>query len=122
MYDALAGRLFALPSVVEQPSRISVPGARALVVDPSKRVGPADAFMIGREFAHLHPSSDGSLHVALPPELVEEVLDCGWAETHPVARRGLIPTNVVMIFGPRDDEELDVVMKLVEASRLRAVP
>jgi hypothetical protein len=121
MHEALARRLFALPAIVEEPSRVSVPGARALVVEPGKPVGPPDAFIIGREFAHLHPASDGSLHVALPPELVAEAIDRGWAEIHPVAMRGLIPKNVVMIYGPRDAEELEVVMRLVEASRARAV-
>jgi phospholipase/carboxylesterase len=122
MYDALAKRLFALPSVIEEPSGISVPGARALIVDPSKKVGPRDSFMIGREFAHVHPPSDASLHLSLPPEMVEEVMDNGWAELHPVALRGLIPMNIVMVYAPRDDQELDVVMKLVEASRARAIP
>src|SRR5512146_1949484 len=66
MYDALARRLFALPHVVEGPSGVSVPGARALLVEPSHRLGPRDSFMIGREFAHLHPATDGSLHACLP--------------------------------------------------------
>jgi phospholipase/carboxylesterase len=71
---------------------------------------------------HIHPPSDGSLHVALPPAMVEAVMDCGWAEIHPVALRGMIPMNIVMVFGPRDEEEIDVVMNLVETSRQRAIP
>lgn len=122
MYDALAKRLFALESVVEAPSGISVPGSRALLVAPAKPVGPRDAFLIGREFAHVHPVSDGSLHVAVPPSVVSEVLDNGWAEIHPVALRGMIPMNIMMLFGPRDAQELDVIMKIVEGSRLRAIP
>ncbi len=122
MHQKLAKRLFELPAIVEEPSGISVPGSRALVVEPNRRVGPRDAFLINREFAHVHPPSDGSLHVALPPPIVEEVMDNGWAELHPVALRGFIPMNILMVFGPRDDEELEVVMKLVEASRVRAIP
>lgn len=122
MHEALAKRLFALPAIVEAPSGISVPGARALVVEPNRTVGPKDAFLINREFAHVHPPTDGSLHVAVPPEMVEEVMDNGWAEIHPVALRGFIPMNILMVFGPRDEGELDVVMKIVEASRTRAIP
>ena len=33
---------------------ISVPGARAFVLEEEATGGPAEAFMIGREFAHLH--------------------------------------------------------------------
>jgi hypothetical protein len=42
----------------------------------------------------------------------------GWAEIHPVAR-GVIPMNILMVFAPRDDEE---ILKLVETSRTRAIP
>src|ERR671927_734261 len=64
--EELARRIFALPGVVEEPSRISVPGARALVLVPDVAAGPPEAFLIGREFAHLHPAPDHSLHAMLP--------------------------------------------------------
>jgi hypothetical protein len=64
--DELARRVFALPGVVEEPSRISVPGARALVLAPGEATGPPEAFLIDREFAHLHPAPDHSLHAMLP--------------------------------------------------------
>lgn len=114
--NRLATRVFTLPGVLERESAISVSGARALWLDDSLSAGPAEAFLIGREFAHLHPGSDQSLHAMLPPALVEEAIDAGWAEQHPVARRGLIPANAVMLYAPRDDGELDVVAGLVEAS------
>ena len=122
MHAKLVKRLFALPSIVEGPSAISVPGARALVVEPNRPVGPPDAFLIDRELAHIHPVRDGSLHIAMPPDLVEEAMESGWAEVHPVALRGMIPMNMLMVYGPRTDDELETVMKLVEASRARAAP
>lgn len=64
MRERFAARFFALPDVVEAPSGISVPGSRALVVEPGRPVGPRDAFLIEREFVHLHPPSDGSLHAS----------------------------------------------------------
>jgi hypothetical protein len=112
----LADALFAIPGVVERPSAISVPGARALWLDPALAQGPREAFMIGREFAHLHPMPDGSLHVALPPALAPEAIGQGWAEVHPVARLGLVPENVVMLYAPRDAEESAVVLDLVRAA------
>ena len=116
MRDRLAAVAFALPGVREQESLISVPGARALWLAEGAD-GPPEAFMIGSEFAHLHPvSSDQSLHMMLPPELAEEAIEAGWAEQHPVARRGLIPANAVMVYAPRDDWERGVVEELVSAS------
>jgi hypothetical protein len=116
LIDELARRIFALPGVIEQPSRISVPGARALVLAAGEPAGPPEAFLVGREFAHLHPAPDRSLHAMLPLELAEEAVDAGWAEVHPVARMGLIPPTAVMIYAPRDDEELALVERLVIAS------
>jgi hypothetical protein len=79
--------------------------------------GPREGFMIGREFAHIHPVPDGSLHAAPPPEVAEEAVEKGWAEQHPVARLGYIPENVVMIYAPRNEQELEIVLGLVEESR-----
>jgi Family of unknown function (DUF5519) len=112
--EELARRVFDLPDVEERPSAISVPGARALWLREERSAGPREAFMIGREFAHIHPMPDGSLHAALPPELAQEAVEKGWAEQHPVARMGVIPQNVVMIYAPRDEQEIEVVAGLVE--------
>src|SRR5919206_3736694 len=113
--EELARRIFALPGVVEEPSRISVPGARALVLATDVAAGPPEAFLIGREFAHLHPAPDHSLHAMLPVEAAEEAVAAGWAEPHPVARMGLIPPPAVMLYPPRDEAELDVIEGLVRA-------
>src|SRR5215213_11164180 len=114
MVEELAWRVFALPGVEERPSAISVPGARALWLRDKLPAGPREAFMIGREFAHIHPMPDGSLHAALPPEVAQEAISKGWAEQHPVARLGYIPQNVVMIYAPRDAQEVEVVAGLVD--------
>lgn len=113
---ALAERAFALPDVEERPSAISVPGARALWLRAGVQPGPPDAFLIGREFAHLHPAPDHSLHLMIPPELLDEVVGRGWGEPHPVARRGLIPHTAIMVYAPRDDAELETVYTLLLAS------
>lgn len=113
--DLLAAELFGLPGVEERDSLISVPGASALWLTDRERA-PADAFFVGAEFTHLHPGDDQSLHVMLPPDLVAEAIRAGWAEEHPVARRGEIPANAVMIYAPRNDAEREVVADLVTAA------
>jgi hypothetical protein len=120
--EELARRVFALPGVVEQPSRISVPGARALVLAPDEAAGPPEAFLVGREFAHLHPAPDYSAHAMLPLDVASEAIEAGWAEPHPVARMGLIPETAVMLYAPRDDGELAVIETLIGASRGFAGP
>jgi Family of unknown function (DUF5519) len=120
LYDALAERIFALPDADERSSLVSVPGARALWLRDELTAGPREAFMIEREFAHLHPARDGSLHLALPRARASEAIDAGWAELHPIARMGLLPPTVVMVFGPRDESELEVVYGLVLDSYVNA--
>jgi hypothetical protein len=111
--DELARKIFVLPNVEERPSAISVPGARALWLREDVPAGPQEAFLIEREFAHIHPMPDGSLHAALPPEIAQEAVEKGWAEQHPAARMGRMPQNVVMIYAPRDAQEIEVVTGLV---------
>jgi len=109
-------RACTLPGVIVRPSMISVKGARALWLPPALALGPPGAFMIGEEFAHLHPPYDGSLHMRLPFDEIEEVLTKEWGELHPSAPRGFAPGKTVMVFGPRDEAELDVVWQILQAS------
>lgn len=112
----LEKRLARLSGVVWRPSMISVPGARALTLPPEVAQGPPEAFMIGTEFAHLHPAPDHSLHLVLPPDVASGLVEAGWAEIHPVARRGLISSGTVMVYAPRDEEEVEVLSQIVTAS------
>src|SRR5215208_7966717 len=113
MVEDLAQRVFALPGVEERPSAISVPGARALWLREDLPAGRQEAFMIGREFAHIHPMPDGSLHAALPPDVAEEAISKSWPEQHPVARMGYITPHVLTIYAPKEAEEVEVVAGLV---------
>ncbi len=108
----LADQVMAFPEVTEAPSGISVPGARALVLRDAS-TSPSDAFLVGREFAHLHPPPDQSLHLTLPAERAREAIRTGWAEFHPLAEAGRLPPTVVMVYAPRDETELAVVSGLV---------
>lgn len=114
--DALACRVFALPGVTEGPTGISVPGARALILDPALAAGPRVSFFVGTEFAHLHPDADHSLHVCIPEALADEACRAGWAEPHPLVATGELPPTVVMLYAPRDEAELEIIAGLVEAS------
>jgi len=118
-YRSLAELLFSLPGVREEMSAVSVPGARALVLDEKEPPGPSDAFMAGREFAHLHPPGDGSLHLMAPPNWVDEIIGKGWGEKHPAAGL-LIPENALMIYAPKNEAEATTVYEIVLLSYWRA--
>lgn len=122
--EELQQRLFAhvtaLPGVSTRPSTISGPGARGFIVERDAGA-PLDAFLVQRagEFAHIHPGHDGSLHLALPPALAADAIARGWAVAHPLAGIRLA-RGMVLIYGPRNDAELDVVAGILEASHAYA--
>lgn len=117
----LAERIFALPGVSEGPTGVSVPGARALLLDRAAAGGPAEAFFKGGEFAHLHPDEDQSMHVCLAPDLAVVACKAGWAEPHPLVITGELPSTHVLVYAPRNELELEVVASLVEASHHFAI-
>lgn len=104
------------PWVQEQPSKISVEGARALVLEADAAAGPSEAFMVGQEFCHVHAQGDYSLHANLPVPLAAAAERAGWAEPHFLVHTGQAPPTVVMIYAPRDESERDVVLQLVRAA------
>ena len=117
--ESMFTRFAALPDVVSGPSQISVPGARGLSLPDGR--GPAEAFLVPqcREFAHLHPDHDGSLHLALPPHLAADVVAKGWGTPHPWAGSRLT-AGFTLVFGPRDAAELDIIESIVAASHAYA--
>jgi|SRR5581483_1958175 len=115
LQERLFQRARTLAGVTVRESRVSVPGARALVLEEGSR-GPREAFMVDGEFAHLHPPYDGSLHLILPEEAAREVIERGWGELHPAARMGMIPATALMVYGPRDEEELETVWAILRIS------
>ncbi|MEM6662253.1 MAG: hypothetical protein AAF666_08760 [Pseudomonadota bacterium] len=114
--DKLHAWCFSLPSVNEEDSGISVPGSRAMILRDDVQGNPA-GFMIGREFAHIHPRPDnGSMHLVLSADDATEMIARGWGENHYLVDQGRWPKGLVMVFSPRDDDELDAVKTIVTRS------
>ncbi|KAH8598730.1 hypothetical protein B0O99DRAFT_614037 [Bisporella sp. PMI_857] len=71
------------------------------------------------EICHVH-HSDRSMHMNLHPDDAKVVLEMGWGERHPLAKGGwmsrYVPKEFIMVYAPRDREELDVVCRIVEAA------
>jgi hypothetical protein len=73
----------------------------------------------GGEICHAH-ASDGSMHLTLHPSDAKLMLENGWGERHPLARGGwcrrFVPKEFVLVYAPRDEDEVEIVMKIVAAS------
>lgn len=66
LQEELVARGAGLAGTFVCPSLISVPGSRAFVLDHTVRAPVSAVFMVAREFAHIHPPFDGSLHMVIP--------------------------------------------------------
>ncbi|MEM7241952.1 MAG: hypothetical protein AAF429_07190 [Pseudomonadota bacterium] len=107
---------FSLPDINEEDSGISVPGSRAMVLHDGVACND-QAFMVGREFAHIHPHPDsGSMHLKLSAEDARAVIDAGWGESHYLVTQGIFPMGLILVFSPRDTDELAVVKTIVARS------
>ena len=117
LQDRLRDHALALPGVRPGPSQVSVPGAVAFYLDEPVEESRVPK-LFGGEWGHIHPHYDGSLHLNVPTEFAEKLIEAGWAEYHSLVPRGQIPPLVVMLYGPRDEDELAVCSAIVEEAYL----
>jgi hypothetical protein len=110
------GRLAGLREVQLGGSMRAPPGTVGFHLNPRACGGEADAFLLGREFAHVHLEDDCSLHAILPEPLRSAAIRAGWAEAHPLAGQPTVSPDTVMLYAPRDLREVEVLAQLVEAS------
>lgn len=114
IYDALNAWAFSTFNYVrEEPTRISVPTARALWLDETIDATPS-VFMPptgSREFAHTH--EDGSMHLMLRAEDERRVMEAGWGELHPNHHRGV---KEILVYAPRNLDELETIKIVIQAS------
>jgi hypothetical protein len=112
LQQVLMARFFALPDVEERQTIVSDPRARAMWLRDGVPTGDPDAFFAGREFGHFHPW-DRSMHLVLPMDVARDAVAAGWADVHPAVALLGLPENRLMVYGPRDDGELEVVYGLL---------
>lgn len=119
LQDRLREHALALPGVSRGTSQVSVPGAIAFFLSTPPEP-PRLPDILGGEWGHIHPHSDGSLHLNVPTVLAERLIAAGWAEFHCLVAPGYIPPIVVMLYGPRDEADFAVCAAVVEEAYLAA--
>lgn len=104
----------ALPGVFTGPSQVSEPSSLALRL--RRPAGPWEAFLHPSrdEFGHVHRA--GFMHLTVPLPLVGRLVEAGWAEPHPISLRPEWPDTIVMLYAPRDEDELAVAVDVLRAS------
>ena len=114
--EALLTQMQTLAYVESRPTVLSIPGASALVLGESVAKGQPEAFIRGHEFAIVY--QEGHTHLTLPPAWGQKVLDRGWTTIHPLVRylAGVLPPQSLVLYAPRDQKELLVAWKILQAA------
>ncbi|KAJ5484045.1 hypothetical protein N7539_005841 [Penicillium diatomitis] len=79
------------------------------------------------EIAHIHSGHDYSVHAVLAPADCKKVIDAGWGQRHAFSGTSAmtflslgtipnIPSEYLLIYAPRNDAEVDIVMEIISAS------
>lgn len=120
MWVAVWDSLRTLPGVIAGASAMGEAGSRAVLVpavvkpESGTSFAPAGSPM---EPAHLHGPADTSIHLVLPAVRAALVVAQGWARPCPLAVHG----TELIVFGPRDADELAIVTALARESVMWAL-
>lgn len=120
IHAALVAHGAALPNVTVARTEMNVPGV-ALILDEELAKGKPECFVHRREFAIIR--DDGSVQVNLDPDCGQIAMGQAWAVVHPLARymAGALPPQSLIVFAPRNTEELAVVAMLLEVAHVYAI-
>lgn len=90
-------------------------GTPAVFLDVSSGATEMPGFIRGikGETAHVHPEC--SSHITLSMADAEEVVRKGWGERHRLSGVWPMPWSYVLIYAPRDDDELEVWETIMKA-------
>lgn len=118
MQAALLDGVGALADVQLWATPYSLAGSIGWLLPASVRQGPVSAYSREGEFGHSHRPEDGSMHLRLPAAAGQMVVDKGWGILHPISDSitGDPEINYLMIFGPRDEVDLEAVWVIVQSS------
>jgi phospholipase/carboxylesterase len=115
LWSALIQRCLKLPHIIKGISSVSPKTSVALlfddimkIINPASSLSPNDPL----EPVHIHGAHDTSLHMCLPIARAKAVCELGWGEEHQFADHG----TEIMVYGPRNEQELEIVLRLVQES------
>ncbi|KAL0480715.1 hypothetical protein AKO1_007025 [Acrasis kona] len=119
--DSLFQYVMKFEGVVNGKSHIGDGGERAFFIEKATNSGFGNPrFIIDNEFGHIHRHGSLSLHIALPHDIGVALEKKNWTEQHPLGKLGRIPNTNFMLFGARNERELEVSQNILHISYLWA--
>lgn len=116
IWGRTAGAIFSLPKVIEGHSSVSAESSRAVFLTDILVARSAETSLAPitqrLEPAHLHGVFDTSLHLCLPADRGHDICSLGWGEPHRYADH----STEIMVYGPRDRDEITIILEIVRES------
>jgi phospholipase/carboxylesterase len=116
VHAALLEHCTNLPHIAVQQSRMGLPDTLALRVVDKFAHGAPEAFIDDHEFCHVHALPEGGIHLALPDQVRHQAIRLGWVESHPAAGLSILPETLVLVYAPRDAQEMNIALGFVKIS------
>jgi len=116
----LVKEVVAWPGI--EPNPLPVASADLVSIQVGEDVANDDlsAFIAGREFGRVHFGTP-TIYLTLPLSCAHWTIVRGWAEPHYSSSFGLVPPGVMVIYTPRDEQEVAVCRWLFRVSYTSAL-
>ena len=113
--DQLVSGVLSWPQVEALPDSTTPPTAIPIRFEESAATLDSAPFINGREFARILLGAP-TIYLALPLVYAHWAIVKGWAEPHYLSSFGLLPAGSLVVYTPRDREELSVCYILFQAA------
>jgi hypothetical protein len=103
------------PYIESTPSLVRLPDTIPLRLEEKATTSDPSAFISAREFARVLLGAP-TICMALPLECAHWAIVRGWAEPHYLRSFGLMPPGAVLVYTPKNREELEVCYSFFAAA------
>jgi hypothetical protein len=103
------------PYIESTPSLVRLPDTIPIRLEEKATTSNSSAFISAREFARVLLGAP-TICIALPLECAHWAIVRGWAEPHYLRSFGLMPPGAVLVYTPKNREELGVCYSLFAAA------
>jgi hypothetical protein len=109
--NQLVDDVLTWPHIESTPTFVSPPDTIPIRLEEIATTSDSSAFISAREFARVLLGAP-TIYLALPLVSAHWAIVRGWAEPHYLRSFGLMPAGAVLVYTPKDREELAVCYSL----------
>jgi hypothetical protein len=113
--NQLVDQVLAWPHIESTPTPVSQPDTIRIRLAEMETTDKPSALLTAREFGRVLLGAP-TIYLALPLVSAHWAIVRGWAEPHYLASFGLMPAGAVVVYTPRDEQELGACYLLFSES------